>query len=86
MTAPDPGMGKPAIMSSAFSSEVGTGSRKENAIKKREGHFPTRWIPVGRRKCSRAQTDLTESDLALYLLVFASAFSANRYPLGGRML
>jgi hypothetical protein len=35
---------------------------------------------------SRAQTDLIESDLALHLLVFASAFSANRYPLGGRML
>ncbi|MFM8748731.1 hypothetical protein, partial [Rhabdaerophilum sp.] len=34
----------------------------------------------------RAQTDLIESDLALTLLVFASAFSANRYPLGGRML
>jgi hypothetical protein len=34
----------------------------------------------------RAQTDLIERDLALYSLVFASAFYANRYPLGGRML
>jgi hypothetical protein len=34
----------------------------------------------------RANADLNESSFALDLIVFASAFSANRYPLGGRML
>lgn len=34
----------------------------------------------------RADSDLIERDLALTLLVFVSAFSANLYSLGGRML
>jgi hypothetical protein len=43
-------------------------------------------MAIPERSALRAQTDLIESDPALTLLVFASAFSANRYPLGGRML
>ncbi|MCA3654286.1 MAG: hypothetical protein IOC43_02485, partial [Methylobacterium sp.] len=34
----------------AFSSEVGTGSRKENAIKKKEKHFQAKWAPVRVKK------------------------------------
>ncbi|MCE2932087.1 MAG: hypothetical protein LW833_03895, partial [Hyphomicrobiales bacterium] len=34
----------------AFSSEVGTGSRQENAKKEREKHFQAKWFPVRVKK------------------------------------
>jgi hypothetical protein len=66
----------------AFSSEVDTGSRKENAIKQRLGEF----LRFGEtRKCSRSSRVLSGATAKIYLVGIASDFSENWSPFFGPM-
>jgi hypothetical protein len=46
----------------AFSSEVDTGSREENASKQERERFPAKWIPVRVKKSVKTRKRASRSD------------------------